>query len=418
MSDPATQIHAMSRLLITGIGRLLTLEPPGLGVLERAALVCDGARVLWLGPDGTQPMSDAAEPTDWLDARGGVVLPGLVDAHTHLVFGGDRAAEYAARCAGATYEELAACGGGIQSTVTQTRAASDDTLFRDAMRRLDTFLDHGVTTVEIKSGYGLDVESELRLLRVVRRLQRAHAVNVVPTLLGAHVVPAGVDRATYLAILCDELIPAVAAEGLAVFNDVFCERSAFTLTEARRVLEVGLDHGLRPKLHAEQRSHTGATRLGVELGAASVDHLEHATDDDVACLAASSHTAAVLLPGATLFLRQPEVPPARKLLDAGVPVALSTDLNPGTCPCDDLPLMTTLACARLGMTPEEAIIGVTRSAALALGATDRGRIAVGGPADLVVLDAASEVELPYRFGRARIHAVVASGRVVRGPGRD
>ncbi len=392
---------------------------PG-GVITDAQVLARDGVIAWIGStsDAAPVLQD--EVVERLHCQGRAVLPGLVDAHTHLVFGGDRAGEFAQRASGVSYEDISRAGGGIKSTVKATRAASEDALTQAALPRLDAMLGRGVTCVEIKSGYGLDLETELKMLRVARRLDQAHPIHIVSTFLGAHTLPpeyAGRGD-SYVELVCQEMIPAVAEAGLATFCDVFCETVAFSVDQTRRVLEAGLAHGLTPKLHSEQLHRTGGTALGVELGAASIDHLEFASDEDIQALADSKRTTAVLLPGATLFLGLNVWAPARRLLDAGVQVALSTDCNPGSCMCDDLPLMTTLACTRLKMSPDEALAAVTLGAASALGqAEQRGSIELGKVADLVVLGTDAEIDLPYRFGRVEPHAVVVGGRVVRGPGR-
>ncbi len=408
----------MSATLLVGIGRLCTMGPQG--ILEDAEVLIRDGRVAWIGGAGRHPAAPDGEVFERLDCQGRAVLPGFVDSHTHLVFGGDRASEFALRSCGVSYEEIARKGGGIKSTVAATRAASEDLLTQAALPRLDAMLARGVTCVEIKSGYGLDTAAELKMLRVAKRLQAEHPIEVVSTFLGAHTVPAEFagKRAAYVDLVCEEMIPAAAEAGLARFCDVFCEEVAFTVAQTRRVLETGLKYGLLPKLHSEQLHHTGGTALGVELGAVSVDHLECASPADIQALADSKRTAAVLLPGATLFLGLDVWAPARALLDAGVEVALSTDCNPGSCMCDDLPLMTTLACTRLGMAPHEALRAITAGAAAALGlASERGALEVGKAGDCVVLDAVDEVQLPYRFGRIDPFAVVVGGRIVAGPGR-
>lgn len=408
----------MSTLLLTGIGRLCTLDGQN-SAIEGAQLLIRRGRIVWIGTPGDTAPIETDEVVEVLPCGGRVVLPGFVDCHTHLVFGGDRAHEFGLRASGVPYEDIARQGGGIRSTVADTRAADESTLLELGRKRLDAMLARGVTCVEIKSGYGLELETELKMLRVARALDASHPIAIKTTFLGAHTVPAEFAGRTdaYLDHVVDDMLPRVADEGLADFCDVFCETVAFDVAQSRRVLEAGQAWGLIPKVHAEQLHHTGGTALGVELGAASVDHLEHITDADIEALA-GSRTTAVLLPGATLYLGLNDWAPARRLLDAGVSVALATDMNPGSCMCDDLPLMTTLACTRLGMSPQEALRGITIEAARALRCdTERGSLEVGKFGDCVVLEATHEVQLPYRFGAVRPFAVVAAGRVVVGPGR-
>lgn len=375
----------------------------------RAVGVRDGS-IAWFGPDADAGAIDADEV---VDLGGRLMTPGLVDPHTHIVFAGDRADEYARRAAGASYLEIAAAGGGIAHTMKSTRAASIDALVALARPRLDALLRCGVTTAEVKSGYGLTLDAELKMLDVVRRLDAEHPVDLVATFLGAHTVPPEYksDRARYLDLVVDEMIPAVAAAGLAEFCDVFVEDGAFDLHEAERVLKAGLAHGLRPKVHADQLSPGGGAELAARLGAISADHLEHVSDDGIAQLAEAG-TVAVLLPGAAMFLGGDERPPARALIDQGVRVALATDCNPGTCMTENLLLMLTLGMSRLGMSPREVLTAVTAHAAQAVGRADvAGTIAVGRPADLAVYDVPSHRHLPYRFGAMPTARVYKRGRL-------
>ncbi len=388
-------------------------------IFENKQLLIRNGVIDWIGDDTDSAPIQREEIVERLDCGGRVVLPGYVDAHTHLVFGGDRADEYARRSAGESYEEIAAAGGGIQSTVRATRSASSEELLRSAWSRLNAMMNKGVTTVEIKSGYGLDWKTERKMLRVVRTLQETHPMNIMATFLGAHTVPSEFqsNRDGYIDAVCEEMIPAVAEEGLADFCDVFCERGVFSLGETRRILEQARGAGLQLKLHGEQLHRTGATQLAVEMGAVSVDHLERANESDIEALASQTQTTAVLLPGATLFLGWNDWAPARSLIDAGAHVALATDCNPGSCMCDDLPLMTTLACSRLGLSPHEALRAITRGGAHALNCGEsRGLVKMGAQADLVVLDAPHEEQLPYRFGQVPPYSVICGGQLVKGPG--
>lgn len=382
-----------------------------LGVIPDGAVLFEGGRVTWVGPATERP--ERARGAQRVDAQGGVVMPGLVDSHTHAVHAGSRELEFALRCAGVSYEEISRRGGGIRVTTAATRAASEDDLVAVAARRLDRMLAFGVTTVEIKSGYGLGTEHELAMLRAIRRLGQERTQTVVATFLGAHAVPAdrAADRTAYLDEVVDEMLPEVAAQGLARFCDVFCETNAFTLAETRRVLERAAELGLGLKIHAEQLHHTGATALAAELRAVSADHLELVDERDVELLAEAG-TVATLLPGATLFLGQRRLPPARRMLDAGVKVALATDCNPGSSPTENLPLMGTLGCVQFGMSPAEALLGVTlRGAqALSLGET-HGRLVPGCQGDAVVAAVPSWLHLFYHFGVNHTRTVVAGGAV-------
>lgn len=430
-SGGVTVFVDIAQLVTAAPGAVVPAGEGPLGVISNAAVIAEGPpgaqRIRWVGPRRGLPVSLAGAPaagrpgeaSAWSEAaeprivslEGRVVMPGLVDAHTHLVFAGDRAADFAARCAGESYEAIAARGGGIATTVRATREADEGELAALARPRLDELLAHGVTTVEVKSGYGLNAATELRLLRVIEALAGEGPQRIVPTFLGAHVVPperAG-DREGYVRDLVDDLLPQVAARGLARHVDVFCEVGAFSLDETVRVLERGRALGLGLKVHAEQLTRTGAAAAAARLGAVSADHLEHASPEDVAALARAG-TAAVLLPGAGLFLGGRDRAPARQLLDAGVPVALATDCNPGTCPSAHLPLMVSLGCTWLGMRPDEALLGVTRSAAWAVGLRDgTGTIAPGAPCDLVALNVPAWTHVPYRMGHNPVEAVWIGG---------
>jgi len=375
--------------LVIDNGVVLTMDGPGVGERGGPLLISRGRVV---GPD-TPVARDALR----IDAGGRVVAPGLVDPHAHPVFAGERGLEFAMRMAGTSYEEIAALGGGILSTVRATRAASDEALLAAAKTRLLRMLAYGVTTCEGKSGYALDIEGEKRLLRLLREL------GCVPTLL-AHMVPPEHNRQDYLRLFIDELIPS----GLAEFCDVFCDRGAFTLAETRRILEAARAAGLGLRVHAEQLSYTGAAELAAELGAASADHLEFVSPAGIEALAASG-TVAVLLPGAALTLRAPW-PPARRMIDAGVTVALGTDCNPGTSMTEALPLMMTLGCTQLGMTVEETWRAVTVNAARSLLRDDIGRLSPGCRADIAIFDFSDWRSLPYHFGPPQAWLVYKDGR--------
>ncbi len=375
-----------------------------------------GERIAWAGAEDALPAGASAAVT-W-PAGGRVVTPGLVDCHTHLVFGGDRAGEWEQRLAGAGYEAIAAAGGGIGATVRATRAASDAELLDAAAARAGALAARGVTTVEVKSGYGLDLETELRMLRIARRIPERVPVDVVTTFLGAHTVPPefGGDPDGYVRFLCDEVLPAVAAEGLADAVDAFCERMAFTPAQVDRVLTAAGRLGLPVKLHADQLSDGGGAALAARHGALSADHLEHTSPAGVAALAAAG-SVAVLLPGAAYVLRDGAVPPVDALRAAGVPMAVATDCNPGTSPVVSLPLALHLACTRFGLTVAEAVAGATSHAARALGLHgEAGVIAAGARADLVVWDADRPAQIVYWVGLDPVAAVVKRGRfVVGGP---
>ena len=375
------------------------------GWIERGALVTEGGRIAWVG--------DAAETPRYAfdaehDLDGAVVTPGLIDCHTHLVYGGQRSREFEMRLQGASYEEIARAGGGIRSTVAATREADEPTLLALAQRRLDELRKEGVTTVEVKSGYGLSLEAEARSLRVARQLQGA---DVVTTYLGAHAVPPEFEgrQDAYVDAVC-EWMPQLHAQGLVDAVDAFCEGIGFTPAQTRRVFEAARRLKLPVKLHAEQLSDQGGTQLACEFQALSCDHLEHLSPQGVQAMAASG-TVAVLLPGAYYFLRETNLPPLAALREAGVPIALSTDHNPGTSPTLSLLLMLNMACTLFRMTPEEALRGVTVNAAKALGLADRGQLAAGLRADFCIWDIDHPNELAYYFGRHPLRQAVRAGSV-------
>ena len=368
----------------------------GWGLIERGAIVTEDARIAWIGPESDLPALGKAAVEEH-DLGGALLTPGLVDAHTHLVYGGHRAHEFEMRLQGASYEDIAKAGGGIRSTVAATRAASEDELFALASRRLRTLRDGGVTTVEIKSGYGLSFEDEARCLRVARRLGRG-GVGVRTTSLAAHALPPEFEgRADdYIAAVC-EWLPKWHAEGLVDAVDAFCERIAFTPAQVERVFALAASLGLPVKLHAAQLSDSGGAELASRYGALSCDHLEYLSPEGIAAMRAAG-TVAMLLPGAFHFLRDTKLPPIAALREAGVPLAVSTDHNPGTSPTLSLPLMIHLACVDFRLTPEEAVRGATVNAARALGLADRGTLAVDKRADFALWDLEHPRELAYWFG--------------------
>jgi imidazolonepropionase len=405
--------------LLSGIGQLVTCDPAlgegPLGVVEGAAVAAAGGRVVYAGPEREMPRLELADDVDGFGAGGQAVVPGFVDAHTHLVFAGDRADEFAARLRGVGYEEALAAGGGINRTVRETRAASDAELERAADHRLRLAAGHGTTTLEAKSGYGLTVEDERRSLEVLARMAARSPVEVVATFLGAHLIPeefAG-DRAGYLDLLEHEMLPACAP--LAEFVDAFCDRGALTVEESRRVLAAGARHGLKGKLHANELGSTGGAALAAELGCVSADHLLFCDPEEAKALAAAG-TVAVLLPGTSFLLRTGRAAPVQVLRDAGVTLALGTDCNPGTCYCESMQLVIALACVHGGLTPEEAVLAATDGAARALGHGGRvGRLAPGGACDLVLLAGRSYLDLAYHLGVNLAQLVVKGGAVVAGP---
>lgn len=401
-------------LLVTG-ARLATMVPGSVPVLDDGVVAVAGGRVAYAGPCADLPAGAAVRH---IDAEGRLVTPGLVDCHTHLVFAGDRAGEMEQRLAGATYEEIAAAGGGILATVRATRAAGDEDLLESAAGRLRRLRDGGVTTVEVKSGYGLDLATELRLLAVGRRLAGICGVGVRTTFLGAHTcAPEFAGRPDeYVDEVVGTMLPAVAASGLADAVDVFCETTGFSSSQSARVLAAARSLGLAVKVHADQRTDGGGAALAAAHGALSADHLEHTSGAGVAELAAAG-TVAVLLPGAAHILGSAGAPPVAALRAAGVPMAVATDANPGTSPLLSLPLAMHLACVRFGLTPAEALEGATVHAAAALGlAGEVGVLAPGSRADLVVWDAERPVELVYWLGADIAARVIVAGREDGAPG--
>lgn len=390
--------------LLTGIGLLTTNTGPP---ITDAAVAIDGTLVAFAGPARDAPTSEGRTV---VDCDGGAVLPGFVDAHTHVVFSGDRSGEFARRLAGATYSEIAAGGGGILATVGGTRAASEEELFRLAAQRVWRMITAGTTTIEIKSGYGLDPETELRLLRVARRIGVELPVTVRTTFLGAHSVPAEfkADRDSYIRLLIDEMLPAVAP--LADYCDVFVEGGVFDVDEARAIFGAAAALGMGARVHAEQLSHGGGAALAAEIRAASADHLDHATVDDAGALAAAG-VAAVLVPGASYTLRSGQAP-GPMLWEAGCTVALATDCNPGTSYFESMGPIISLGVVEMGLTADQAIWAATRGGALSLGLEDRGVIVTGAPADLIVIDAPNPTHIPYRPATNLVSRVFSSGRPV------
>ena len=384
-----------------------------LEIVRDAEIVWEGDRIVWAGAARDLPARYREARAH--DAGGRLVVPGLVDCHTHLAFGGWRADEFVERQLGRSYLEIARAGGGILRTVRDTRGAGEDVLLERASRHLAAMSALGVTTVEAKSGYGLDLATELQLLRIYRTLGECQPVRVVPTLLAAHAVPPefATDREGYVACVCDTIVPAAAAERLAVFGDVFVEAGAFTPDDARRIVAAGRAAGLRAKLHVDQLHDGGGARLAAEVGAISADHLEHVSSDGIAALAAAG-VVAVSLPVAALSLQQPPLP-ARAMLAAGVPVAVATDFNPGTAPVNHLPLAMTLACLTQRMTPAEVLDGATLVAARAIGLeSEIGSIEVGKSADFALLDTPSVDQWLYCVRGQRLRGDVRA-RVARDP---
>ena len=387
----------MGDLLLTNIGHLTTNE--GEAINQAALSVRDGS-IDYVGPESDAPEQGRAEH---VDCEGRAVIPGFVDAHTHLVFAGDRSDEFRRRLAGEPYT-----GGGILSTVDSTRGTPEEDLFELASRRVRRMIANGTTTLEIKSGYGLDLETELRLLTVARRVGRELPVTVKTTFLGAHSVPQEYqsDRSAYVDLVVEEMMPRAA--DLADYCDVFVEEGVFSVEEARRIFEAGRAHGLEGRVHAEQLTHSGGARLAAEIGAASADHLDHVTEED-AHLLASAGVAAVLVPGASFSLRSSQAP-GPMLWNSGCMVALATDCNPGTSFMEAMGFVIALAVVQMGLPVDQAIWAATRGGALSLGLDDRGALAAGQQPDIVVLDAPSPAHIPYRPATQHVWGVIQAGK--------
>lgn len=391
--------------------RLATLVGDGLGIVEKGAVLAEGERIVFAGPESDLPAALAAK-AEATDLEGRWITPGLIDCHTHLVFGGDRAHEFELRLKGASYEEIARAGGGIVSSVNATRAASDDQLLASALPRLDHLIAEGVTTVEVKSGYGLETRTELAMLRAARRLGKVRKVNVSTTFLGAHALPveAKGDKDAYIDLVCNEMLPAVAAEGLADAVDGFCEGIAFLPEHIRKVFDAARKAGLPVKLHADQLSNLHGAKLAAEYGALSADHLEY-TDDDGAAAMHAAGTVAVILPGAFYFIRETKQPPIAAFRAHNVPMAVATDCNPGTSPLTSLLTTMNMAATLFRMTVDECIAGVTRNAAKALGkADDIGTLEAGKQCDLAIWDIERLAELVYRLGFNPLHQRIWRGQ--------
>jgi imidazolonepropionase len=390
-------------------------EQGGVHRLRGAEVLCRGGRIAFAGTaDQRRRLLGDLPGVERLDGGGGTLVPGFVDPHTHLPWAGSREEEFAARLAGRTYQEIAAAGGGILSTVAATRRAGEDELATAVGRRLDLMLAWGTTTAEAKSGYGLSLDGELKQLRAIRAAAGRHEVSLVPTLMAAHEVPPELrhDRGAYLDLVCEEIIPAAAAARLARFCDVFCEHGVFDAAESRRVLAAGRRHGLAPRLHADEFVDSGGAELAAELGACSADHLIAVSEAGIAALAAAGVTA-VLLPGTSFFLMKHRYAPARRLVAAGVPVALATDCNPGSSYTESMPMVLILAVFELGLSIEESLTAATLNAACSLGlGGEIGSIEAGKRADLVLLAAPNLLHLAYHYGINPVAAVIKGGRRV------
>jgi imidazolonepropionase len=399
-----------SAYIITNV-RIATLcqGKASYGLIEHGAIVVGGRDILWVGSGDDLP--DEYADLKQIDFDGRLVTPALIDCHSHIVHGGNRAREFEMRLQGVSYAQIAQTGGGIVSTVAATRTESDATLLASALGRIDALIAQGVTTVEIKSGYGLNVEAELKMLRVARMIGTVRPVDIVTTYLGAHAVPDGMDADAYIDTICIPALKAAHAEGLVDAVDGFCETIAFTPAQIGRVFDVAKELGLPVKLHAEQLSHMGGAALAARYSALSADHLEYATGQDAA-LMAKAGTVAVLLPGAFYTLNETRKPPVDAFRTHGVPMALATDWNPGSSPLGSVLLAMNMGCTLFGLTPEEAMAGVTRNAAQALGLSDRGKVQTGLCADLAIWDAVHPAELAYGIAINPLHTRIRGGDIM------
>jgi len=410
-------------LFITNISQLVTVAAHGkpvktgpgmrdLGIQRDAAILCRDGKIVWAGPK-TAWIGGTPKGVPELDAQGGVVLPGFVDSHTHMMFAGSRESEFAQRSDGATYRQIAEQGGGILSTIRNVRAASKKELKRSTAAFMTEMMKHGTTTVEIKTGYGLEMDSEVKMLEAINELRNEEIMTVVPTFIGAHAVPPEFrdDPVGYVSLVCEKMIPYAGRKKLAMFCDVFCEQGFFGLAESEQILEEGKRWGMMPKIHADELTSLGGAELAAKVGAVSADHLEHVTARGVAALR-DGGVVSCLLPGVSFFLNHGYAP-ARTLIDAGVAVAIASDFNPGSCMSFSMPLMMTIACTQMHISPEEALTASTLNGAAALGLSSTiGSIEVGKQADLLVADIPDYRFLAYHFGTNQIRTTIKNGTIL------
>jgi imidazolonepropionase len=392
---------------------LATINENDYGIIEDAALAIKDGKIVWLGPRSELPTFDVLA-TPVYQGKGAWITPGLIDCHTHIIYGGNRAKEFEMRLEGASYQDIANAGGGIVSTVKATREADLETLYVSAKNRLNALMNEGVTTVEIKSGYGLETETEIKMLQIARMLGEHHPIEIKTTFLGAHALPPEYkdNSEGYIDLVCGEMLEQVVSEGLADAVDVFCESVGFSLAQTKRVFEAAQKHQLPVKLHGEQLSNMGGSELAASFKALSVDHIEYLDEQGVKALAAAG-TVAVVLPGAFYFLRETKLPPFDLLRQYKVPMAIATDANPGSSPICSLQLMLNMACTLFRMTPYEALAGVTINAAKALGIDDKvGKLAIGMQADFVLWDISHPAELAYQYGVNPCQQVIKKGQII------
>lgn len=407
----------MQSFILTNIGKLLTCSgqiqdnaDKALGAQTNCALVIKDGKFSWFGNSNQIPQD--YQNFKQTDAEQKLVMPGFVDSHTHIVFGGSRELEYEKRCSGISYAEIAAKGGGIKYTVEQTRAASFEQLYNSALAKAQRMLKFGVTTLEIKSGYGLDLETEIKQLEVIKKLRETTPLRIIATYLGAHEFPKEKTQAEYIDFLCKEAIPQIAKNKLAEYCDIFCETGVFSVEQSRQILTCAKEHGFKLKLHAEELTCIGGAELAAELKATSADHLVHISESGINKMIAAG-VVFCLLPATTFFLGKKQYAPAKDIINKGGILALATDCNPGSCTLENIQLLTTLACSQLGISPQQALWAITQGGALALDLADNaGQIKIGKQADFVIIDAKNEQQIPYSFGRNLVEKVFINGQMV------
>ena len=407
LDNQQSKISNPKSIILKNIGCLVTANADGVASFENTSILIENGKIAAIG----EGQSENA-----IDCGGKMVTCGFVDSHTHPVFLDNRDEEYAMRLAGATYEKIAEKGGGIVSSVEGVRNASEDELIDKVSQRMDRFIAGGTTTIEAKSGYGLDTESELKSLSVIHKVHKSHAIDLIPTFMGGHAFPQEFadDQDGYVNLICNEMIPAVAAQGIAVFNDVFCEEGYFTVAQSKRILETGKKYGLKPRLHADEFVDSGAAELAGVVGAISADHLMAVSVDGINALV-ENNVIATLLPGTTFFLGKSTYAPARELINSGITLSLATDFNPGSCYIQSMPFIMTLACMHLGMTVEESFQAATYHGAKALELEDKiGSIEVGKSADLIIWGISSLLDIPYYVSNHPIRYVMKNGEIVFG----
>ena len=407
LDNQQSKISNPKSIILKNIGCLVTANADGVASFENTSILIENGKIAAIGDRQSE---------NAIDCGGKMVTCGFVDSHTHPVFLDNRDEEYAMRLAGVTYEKIAEKGGGIVSSVEGVRNASEDELIDKVSQRMDRFIAGGTTTIEAKSGYGLDTESELKSLSVINKVHKSHAIDLIPTFMGGHAFPQEYsdDHDGYVNLICNEMIPAVAAQGIAVFNDVFCEEGYFTVAESKRILETGKKYGLKPRLHADEFVDSGASELAGEVGAISADHLMAVSADGINALV-ENNVIATLLPGTTFFLGKSTYAPARELINSGITLSLATDFNPGSCYIQSMPFIMTLACMHLGMTVEESFQAATYHGAKALELEEKiGSIEVGKSADLIIWGISSLLDIPYYVSNHPIRYVMKNGKIVFG----